>query len=571
MNKPLTDIEGKVLIEASFADAIAAIESAPEGTLTETQRRYWPTSLRKMADYMDRSVELVPARLVAIKNKVAGLHPNMLEVNAKTFANHRSNVKAALNWYAREHNLPRRGTLMSAEWKVLHDAIEPTTQRRVLSPFFRHLSHLDMEPHEVTDAHVEIFFQARKTGSFNPVTLADRRKLARYWNQMVGKIDGWPETHLTVPPVVRPADEIPEEEFPETLLKSIEDYLDSLRRKRTTMNGKTWRPCRKSSIDTRKREIMSVVRTVVRNGTDLSSIHTLQDLCHPEMVEKIIEHYWTRDGEVPKTYTIDLGWKLRSMAHTIGGSDEAAHERLEEIAHELETYRKSGLTEKNMKLVRLVLQTDKWAQVIALPSKLMAEALKVHNRSPIKAAHLAELAVAIRLLIVAPVRMANLMSTSFDKHLIRPGGPKTSWQLVYPLNETKNYVLLEFPLDRYSSELIDTYAETFRPILMNGRRHDFLFPGETHDHKCPKSMADRIIRTMFKYLGITITPHQFRHAAAAVILKNRPGNYELARRVLGHKNIQSTTNFYVGLETLEANRQYGEMIADFVAGNKKGG
>jgi hypothetical protein len=54
---------------------------------------------------------------------------------------------------------------------------------------------------------------------------------------------------------------------------------------------------------------------------------------------------------------------------------------------------------------------------------------------------------------------------------------------------------------------------------------------------------------------------------AAVIVKNPPGNYALACRVLGHKNIQSTTRFYVGLETLEANRQCGEMITDIVARN----
>jgi len=46
-----------------------------------------------------------------------------------------------------------------------------------------------------------------------------------------------------------------------------------------------------------------------------------------------------------------------------------------------------------------------------------------------------------------------------------------------------------------------------------------------------------------------MTVHQFRHACAAIYLKHRPGEYEVVRRLLGHRNIQTTINFYCGLET----------------------
>jgi hypothetical protein len=42
------------------------------------------------------------------------------------------------------------------------------------------------------------------------------------------------------------------------------------------------------------------------------------------------------------------------------------------------------------------------------------------------------------------------------------------------------------------------------------------------------------------------------------------GNYEFARRVLGHKNIQTTMRFYVGLEPLSANRRFGEIVSEHV-------
>jgi hypothetical protein len=48
------------------------------------------------------------------------------------------------------------------------------------------------------------------------------------------------------------------------------------------------------------------------------------------------------------------------------------------------------------------------------------------------------------------------------------------------------------------------------------------------------------------------------------MLKADPGNYELVRRVLGHRSVTTTRNFYVGLETLEATRLFGEMVTNLV-------
>jgi integrase len=54
--------------------------------------------------------------------------------------------------------------------------------------------------------------------------------------------------------------------------------------------------------------------------------------------------------------------------------------------------------------------------------------------------------------------------------------------------------------------------------------------------------------------------HQFRHAAAAIWLQHKPGDYETVRRILGHKRLQTTINFYCGLETLQANRDFGDLV-----------
>jgi integrase len=59
-----------------------------------------------------------------------------------------------------------------------------------------------------------------------------------------------------------------------------------------------------------------------------------------------------------------------------------------------------------------------------------------------------------------------------------------------------------------------------------------------------------------------MTVHQFRHAAGAIILKKRPGEYELVRQLLGHKNVQTTINAYIGLDGIQASEIYNKIILD---------
>jgi integrase len=75
----------------------------------------------------------------------------------------------------------------------------------------------------------------------------------------------------------------------------------------------------------------------------------------------------------------------------------------------------------------------------------------------------------------------------------------------------------------------------------------------------------QITEAVLKATGLRHTAHQFRHAAAALMLQAEPGNYEWVRRVLGHRNIQTTINFYVGLETTQANERFGKIVRKSVS------
>lgn len=42
----------------------------------------------------------------------------------------------------------------------------------------------------------------------------------------------------------------------------------------------------------------------------------------------------------------------------------------------------------------------------------------------------------------------------------------------------------------------------------------------------------------------------------------RPGEYELVRRILGHRNVRTTISAYVGLETIQASEIFGKIVME---------
>ena len=60
-----------------------------------------------------------------------------------------------------------------------------------------------------------------------------------------------------------------------------------------------------------------------------------------------------------------------------------------------------------------------WERVVNYPTQLMKEARSRKDRSPMKAAVIAEVAVAVAILTVAPVRAANLATIRLDENLIK--------------------------------------------------------------------------------------------------------------------------------------------------------
>jgi integrase len=551
--------EKAVLIEKSFADAIAMIAAANE--LPEHTRRHWPTSLRKIAQALDKPLEVIPARYSAIRAELVQLHHAPAGLSAKTLQNHKSNVKSALLYLAREKGIPQYGAPLTFAWQTLIRRIADALTRSRLSSFVRFCSASDIEPAAVDEITVDRFIDYRSRCG-KPTDTAFRRLLARAWNSNLAKIPDWPLRRLAEPEV-KAIIEIKWEEFPEGLRTGVDRYLEGLTRIRKSRRGQRIRPLKPSTIRTRRAELQAAARMAVKVGVAIEKLDSLAALLAPDVAEKVLEAYWAKNGDTPKLFTIDLAARFLGIAKETKCLDETDYERLDEIRGTFEHHRKKGLTEKNVVFLRHVLTPGVWGRVVKLPFALMEQARR-QKHSPVRAAVMAQMAVAIGVLSVAPVRLANLTAIRLGTNLTKPGGPSKNYWLAFPDYDVKNRVRLEYPLEEYLTELIDEYVHNFRPALLRGSNEDWLFPGQLKGAKGKISFSGQITQRIYKATGLRMTVHQFRHAAGAIILKKRPGEYELVRQLLGHKNVQTTINAYIGLDGIQASEIYNKIILDHI-------
>jgi integrase len=547
------------LLEPSFRNVIAAIEQAPD--LSEPCRQHWACSLRQIAKWLDRPAAVISARFNAVEMPLRLLHHARVGVTAKTLANHKANARAALRWFAKEQHLPRRGMPLSAEWAAVRDRIDDRRRRDRLYALMRYCSARSIAPGSVNDGVLEEYWRYRTETTALKSNNTRCRLLARTWNTCAAAMQDWSLQRLTEPPIKAKAGPA-WGDFPEGLRQDVETYFAGLTKPHRSFSGRRQRPCQPGTIRVRRAELMAAARTAVRLGVPIENLTSLAALLHPDLVEVVIDAYWEKNGDEPKVFTIDLGWKLLRIARETGCLDQAAMDRLDEIRASLEQYRRSGLTPKNLRLIRQVLTEGIWSEVVSLPNVLMQQARAAKDHAPTKAAVTAQLAVAIAILTFAPIRLSNLVGIQLGQNLIKPGGLNSPYWLVFPHYDVKNRVDLNFHLDQPLTDLIDEYVHDFRPALLRGTNASWLFPGEAGEPKTANTFSIQITERIQKAVGLRITPHQFRHVAAAIYLKHHPGHTEAVRQLLGHRDAQTTVNFYCGLQTMQATEQFGKIIRE---------
>ncbi|MDP6788879.1 MAG: site-specific integrase, partial [Rhodospirillales bacterium] len=294
------------------------------------------------------------------------------------------------------------------------------------------------------------------------------------------------------------------------------------------------------------------------SGFDVSAITGLEEMVAFETFKQAMRWFWERNGQKTSCSIGEVAWTMRCIAVKHLACDEEMTASYKEALATLRL-RKPGLSPKNRAALQQFDDRAVTGRFLGLPDLLWRLAEKERGK---KAQLRIQSAVAIEILIFAPLRIDNLVTLRLDRHL--------AWiddrlHINLPAGEVKNRTDLHYVLPRGTTERVRVYIDNWRSLFLPAA-NPHLFPGCNNKAKDVSCLRRQITRTLFDHTGIRLTPHMFRHVAAKLLLDARPGHYEVVRKVLGHKNLATTYEHYAGAETQAAVELYDNVILDLKHG-----
>ncbi|WP_171979242.1 tyrosine-type recombinase/integrase, partial [Roseomonas sp. TAS13] len=173
-----------------------------------------------------------------------------------------------------------------------------------------------------------------------------------------------------------------------------------------------------------------------------------------------------------------------------------------------------GMTRRNQRCMEAVMRPATQERLKGLPAALMQAARGLRDRAPAQARSLAMRAVAVGILSCLPLRLANLAGLRLDRHFHRPDPRRGAiTQLSIPAEETKNGRAIDMPIVPEVAALIREWIADYRPAAPGC---PWLFPGygKAGERIGHQGLRDAIKAAIAAGVGVTMTPHQFRHLAA---------------------------------------------------------
>jgi integrase len=236
---------------------------------------------------------------------------------------------------------------------------------------------------------------------------------------------------------------------------------------------------------------------------------------------------------------------------------DAAHlDQLKAICRRLDPGHR-GMTERNRERLLPFEDPANVHALVTLPQRILAGIPKTGKPSRAQALEV-ETALAIEILLMLPLRIENLVKLDLEDHLRRTNKSRVV-HVVIPKGKVKNTVDINAVLPEPTVGLIDLYTRRYRPLLAK-EPSSWMFPGKDGKGKDQQTLRRRITRCIKERIGLAIHPHLFRHFAAFVYLKANPGGYGVVRLLHGHKSVETTTNYYCGMEATAAVQLYDENV-----------
>lgn len=538
----------------SLADVLAMVSKMP---VTPQVQRNMVSAIRALCRVLDRPAQFVPLHTPTLRTLIDGATPGAVGMSPSRWRNVRSDVSRAIRLSGLSVDKAPEQVPLTTAWEHIANLVPNATLRSVLRRFGRFCCGLQLEPDQVGDHTINRYFAYLDLNQLSKTPERTVSDLVRTWNGYVAGDDNGPFAPLAKKTSSH-CYTFGWDELPRELADHANRFREDSLKPAHFDDGKNHMPVRPATAEQRDRMLRRLASAEIRGGIDPSALKSLANVVRPENLQIGLQFLIDRNGGQPNKQVFDMSRLALTVARHWSRLPE---DQIATIENWSKNFRipQIGITDTNRERLRQFGDKQVIQGLLTLPETLIARA----QRGPVNAgsALLVQKAIALVILTVAPLRLGNLRTLDRQIHFRRAFSvDDPRYQLVIPAGVVKNKVNLEFPVPPRVMEMIELYLEIYQPRLTNGHASALLFPGRSGEPKANNSLRKNINEIVFKELGLRVNPHLFRHLSALLFLRVHPGQYESVRQLLGHKNIQTTINFYAGYETDEALHRFNRVI-----------
>lgn len=197
-------------------------------------------------------------------------------------------------------------------------------------------------------------------------------------------------------------------------------------------------------------------------------------------------------------------------------------------------------------------------QILQVGLSLMDQSMpKDRCRVPLSQAVTFRDGLLIGMLAFVPLRRKNLAALEIGRHIIGDGDNQ---YIIIPATETKTRSPVEFGIPSLLLPYLDIYLTTVRPRLLRDTSCRLLWISPRGGALSYAAVGDIVSRHTARHLGLRVTTHDTRDAAATTWALAEPEKIRVASDLLSHADSRSTDRHYNRARGLEASRVLAELI-----------
>lgn len=452
---------------------------------------------------------------------------------------------------------------LDADWLRLWEQLTVKRDQSVLARLIQFCSANGIGPEDVGDETVVRLRAACLVGAFAEYSSKLTNCVEKTWNRQVDKNPQWPRQRLTPPDFGWRGKALPLDRFPASFQQDVEAYLAWISDRDPLLKDPPPRICGPATIRQRRTNLRLAASALVDSGRLVAHIDGLTDLVEPDAFQAILREYLARKNGEPSVFIRELARLLFNIARYWVRAEKGHLDQLSQSMLRIGRNDK-GLSERNRTALRRLDDPTERRKLLLLPSRILSLAersrLSLHRR-----AIRVQIALAVELLLMAPMRIGQLVMIRIDQHIRLPEHACGLARIVVPDSEIILGDVVEYELPRPTGRLLKVYlTEHHRHLAPPGGQ--WLFVSKGGAQKNAVYLSSQIHQAASEHLGFGLSPKHFRHFAAKLALEAEPNGLEAVRRLLGHCALSQTKHMYDDLAApTTALLQDGEIVAKLKA------